>query len=48
MPIGMIINALAVLLGGILILATGFKMVESKMFPTADMIPAIVLVMPLL
>ncbi|WP_390406052.1 DUF554 domain-containing protein [Lacticaseibacillus jixiensis] len=33
--------------GGILMLATGFRMVEIKMFPTADMIPAMVLVMPL-
>lgn len=33
--------------GGILMLATGFRMVEVKMFPTADMIPAMVLVMPL-
>lgn len=33
--------------GGILMLATGFRMVEIKMFPTADMIPAMVVVMPL-
>ncbi len=33
--------------GGILMLATGFRMVQVKMFPTADMIPAMVLVMPL-
>ena len=33
--------------GGVLMLATGFRMVQVKMFPTADMIPAMVLVMPL-
>lgn len=32
--------------GGILMLATGFRMIKVKMFPTADMIPAMVLVMP--
>lgn len=33
--------------GGILMLATGFRMIKVKMFPTADMIPAMILVMPL-
>ncbi|MFV0559425.1 MAG: DUF554 domain-containing protein [Enterococcus sp.] len=33
--------------GGFLMLATGFRMVKIKMFPVADMIPAMVLVMPL-
>lgn len=33
--------------GGIIMLATGFRMIQVKMFPTADMIPAMVLVMPL-
>lgn len=33
--------------GGVLMLATGFRMVKVKMFPTADMIPAMILVMPL-
>lgn len=33
--------------GGVLMLATGFRMIKVKMFPTADMIPAMVLVMPL-
>lgn len=28
-------------------LATGFRMIKVKMFPTADMIPAMVIVMPL-
>lgn len=32
--------------GGILMLATGFRMIKVKMFPTADMIPAMILVMP--
>ena len=32
--------------GGILLLATGFRMIRVKMFPTADMIPAMILVMP--
>jgi uncharacterized membrane protein YqgA involved in biofilm formation len=32
--------------GGFLMLATGFRMVKVKMFPTADMIPAMILVMP--
>lgn len=32
--------------GGILMLATGFRMIKVKMFPTADMILAMVLVMP--
>lgn len=32
--------------GGILLLATGFRMIQVKMFPTVDMIPAMVLVMP--
>jgi hypothetical protein len=33
--------------GGFLMLATGFRMVKVKMFPTADMIPAMILVMPI-
>lgn len=32
--------------GGILMLATGFRMIKVKMFPTADMIPAMVIAMP--
>lgn len=32
--------------GGFIMLATGFRMVRVKMFPTADMIPSMVLVMP--
>lgn len=33
--------------GGFLMLATGFRMVKLKMFPIAEMIPAMILVMPL-
>ena len=33
--------------GGFLMLATGFRIMQLKMFPTADMIPAMILVMPL-
>lgn len=33
--------------GGVLLLATGFRMLQVKDFPIADMIPAMVLVMPL-
>ena len=33
--------------GGFLMLATGFRMVKLKMFPLAEMIPAMILVMPL-
>lgn len=33
--------------GGMIMLATGFRMIKVKMFPTADMIPAMILVMPL-
>ena len=33
--------------GGFLMLATGFRMVKLKNFPTADMIPAMVLIMPM-
>ncbi|MCD7756809.1 MAG: DUF554 domain-containing protein [Clostridiales bacterium] len=33
--------------GGFLMLATGFRMIKVKMFPTADMIPAMVIVMPI-
>lgn len=33
--------------GGFIMLATGFRMVKLKMFPTADMIPAMILVMPI-
>ena len=32
--------------GGFLMLATGFRMIKVKMFPTADMLPSMVLVMP--
>lgn len=32
--------------GGILMLATGFRMAKIKEFPVADMIPAMILVMP--
>ncbi|MDE7243559.1 MAG: DUF554 domain-containing protein [Oscillospiraceae bacterium] len=32
--------------GGILMLATGFRMIKVRMFPTADMIPAMILIMP--
>ena len=32
--------------GGFLMLATGFRMIKVKMFPIADMVPAMVLVMP--
>lgn len=32
--------------GGIIMLATGFRMIRVKMFPTADMIPAMILAMP--
>ena len=33
--------------GGVLLLATGFRMMKVKEFPIADMIPAMVLIMPL-
>lgn len=33
--------------GGFLMLATGFRMIKVKMFPTPDMIPAMILVMPI-
>lgn len=33
--------------GGVLLIATGFRMMKVKEFPIADMIPAMVLVMPL-
>lgn len=33
--------------GGVLMLATGFRMIKVKMFPTADMIPSMLLVMPI-
>ncbi|MCD7815055.1 MAG: DUF554 domain-containing protein [Lachnospiraceae bacterium] len=32
--------------GGFIMLATGFRMLKVKMFPVADMIPAMILVMP--
>ena len=32
--------------GGFLLLATGFRMIKVKMFPIADMLPSMVLVMP--
>lgn len=33
--------------GGFLILATGFRIIKVKMFPIADMLPAMILVMPI-
>lgn len=33
--------------GGVLLLATGFRMINVKQFPIADMIPAMVVVMPI-
>ncbi len=33
--------------GGVLLLATGFRMLQVKNFPIADMIPAMIIVMPL-
>lgn len=33
--------------GGFLMLATGFRMIKVKMFPTADMIPAMIIIMPM-
>ena len=33
--------------GGFIMLATGFRMLKLKMFPTADMIPGMILVMPM-
>lgn len=33
--------------GGFLMLATGFRMIKVKMFPIADMLPTMVLVMPI-
>ncbi len=33
--------------GGFIMLATGFRIIKVKMFPVADMIPAMILVMPL-
>ena len=33
--------------GGFLMLATGFRMAKIKMFPIADMIPAMIIVMPI-
>ncbi len=33
--------------GGLIIFVTGFRMIKVKMFPTADMIPAMILVMPI-
>ena len=32
--------------GGFLMIATGFRMIKVKMFPVADMIPAMIIVMP--
>lgn len=32
--------------GGFIMLATGFRIIKVKMFPTADMIPAMIIVMP--
>ncbi len=66
MPIGVIINALSVVVGGLvgavaggllkddfkacggfIMLATGFRMIKVKMFHIADMVPAMILVMPI-
>lgn len=33
--------------GGVVMVATGFRMLKLKMFPTADMIPAMIIVMPI-
>lgn len=33
--------------GGFIMLATGFRMIKVSMFPVADMIPSMILVMPL-
>ncbi len=33
--------------GGLIVLVAGFRIVKLKMFPTADMIPAMILVMPI-
>lgn len=33
--------------GGFIMLAAGFRMVKLKMFPTADMIPSMIIIMPL-
>ena len=33
--------------GGCIMLATGFRMVRLKQFPIADMIPSMILVMPI-
>ncbi|HAR0640371.1 TPA: DUF554 domain-containing protein, partial [Enterococcus faecium] len=33
--------------GGFLMVATGFRMINVKMFPVADMIPAMIVIMPL-
>lgn len=33
--------------GGFIMLATGFRIIKVKMFPVADMIPAMILVMPI-
>lgn len=33
--------------GGFIMLATGFRMIKVKMFPTADMIPSMILVFPM-
>lgn len=66
MPIGVMINALSVVVGGLvgavaggllkddfkacggfIMLATGFRMIKVKMFHIADMVPAMILVMPI-
>ena len=66
MPIGVMINALSVVVGGLvgavaggllkddfkacggfIMLATGFRMIKVKMFPIADMVPAMIFVMPI-
>lgn len=33
--------------GGLLMVASGFRMLKLKMFPTADMIPSMILIMPI-
>ena len=42
----MAVTGIGLALGGFLMLATGFRMIKVKMFPIADMLPAMVLVMP--
>lgn len=46
MPIGVIIDVMAVILGGLVGSAAGLRMLKVRPFPIADMLPAMVLVMP--